>query len=191
MFLVQNTTTKEVFAMKVLKKFKMLQDNSLESTLVESYVLLKCDHPFMIKMRYMFLDEQRIYFLMQFVRGGDLINYMDPTEPFKEDVARFYAFQIALAFGHMHSKQVVHRDLKPENILLNEDGYISLTDFGIAKKIEGGEEAKTRVGTPDYMAPEILNDKGHSFPVDWWALGIFTYDMMMGAPPFSSISNQP
>ena len=86
--------------------------------------------------------------------------------------------------GVLHSKNIVYRDLKPENVLMQEDGYLSLTDFGLAKFIEGGEVAKSFVGTPEYLAPEIIGEKGHTFGVDWWTLGIFTYEMVIGFPPF-------
>lgn len=89
-----------------------------------------------------------------------------------------------MALGHLHQKNIIYRDLKPENILMDEDGYVCLTDFGLAKVIEGNAQAYSFCGTPDYLAPEILVERGHSFPVDWWALGILTYEMIVGFPPF-------
>jgi len=89
-----------------------------------------------------------------------------------------------MALGHLHKQKIIYRDLKPENILMGEDGYICLTDFGLAKILEGNEMAQSFCGTPEYLAPEILNEVGHTFPVDWWALGILTYEMIVGFPPF-------
>jgi len=89
-----------------------------------------------------------------------------------------------MALGHLHKQKIIYRDLKPENILMGEDGYICLTDFGLAKILEGNEQAYSFCGTPEYLAPEILEEKGHAFPVDWWALGILTYEMIVGFPPF-------
>lgn len=103
---------------------------------------------------------------------------------FPEKRAKFYAMTVAVALGHLHKKKIIYRDLKPENILMDEDGYICLTDFGLAKILEQNEQAFSFCGTPEYLAPEILEQVGHSFPVDWWALGILTYEMIVGFPPF-------
>ena len=121
---------------------------------------------------------------MRFVRGGELFMHLRQVTRFPEERARFYAIQVAMALGHLHTKNIIYRDLKPENILMDEDGYICLTDFGLAKVLEGNAQAFSFCGTPDYLAPEILVERGHSFPVDWWALGILTYEMIVGFPPF-------
>ena len=91
---------------------------------------------------------------------------------------------VAMALGHLHENKIMYRDLKPENILMEADGYVCLTDFGLAKNLEGNAQAYSFIGCPAYLAPEILNEKGHSFPVDWWTLGIVTYEMIVGFPPF-------
>ena len=110
---------------------------------------------------------------------------------FPEQRAKFYAMTVALALGHLHTKNIIYRDLKPENILMEEDGYICLTDFGLAKILDQNEQAYSFCGTPEYLAPEILEERGHAFPVDWWALGILTYEMIVGFPPFyTGSSNQ-
>lgn len=111
---------------------------------------------------------------------------------FSEDRAKFYCITVAIGLGHLHSKKIIYRDLKPENILMDEDGYVCLTDFGLAKILDGNEQAYSFCGTPEYLAPEILEEKGHAFPVDWWALGILTYEMIVGFPPFytGSANNQ-
>jgi len=126
---------------------------------------------------------------MRFVRGGELFMHLRAAQRFEEVRAKFYSIQVALAIGHLHDKHIIYRDLKPENILMDENGYICLTDFGLAKVLEGNAQAFSFCGTPDYLAPEILNEKGHSFPVDWWALGILTYEMIVGFPPFYTGNN--
>lgn len=109
---------------------------------------------------------------------------------FEESRAKFYAAQVAIAIGYLHKQHIIYRDLKPENILMDEDGYICLTDFGLAKIInEENKMAYSFCGTPEYLAPEILNETGHAFPVDWWALGILTYEMIVGFPPFYTGAN--
>jgi serum/glucocorticoid-regulated kinase 2 len=127
---------------------------------------------------------QKDIFLMKFVRGGELFSHLRQVSRFPEDRAKFYAVQVAMALGHLHTKKIIYRDLKPENILMDEDGYVCLTDFGLAKVLEGNAQAYSFCGTPDYLAPEILVERGHSFPVDWWALGVLTYEMIVGFPPF-------
>ena len=121
---------------------------------------------------------------MRFVRGGELFMHLRQVTRFPEERARFYSIQVAMALGHLHKKNIIYRDLKPENILMDQNGYVCLTDFGLAKVIEGNQQAFSFCGTPDYLAPEILVERGHSFPVDWWALGILTYEMIVGFPPF-------
>lgn len=147
------------------------------------------DHPFLVGMNFVFQTESKIFFVMRFVRGGELFSYLRKCSRFDEDKAKFYAMQVALAIGYLHSKKIIYRDLKPENILMDENGYLALTDFGLAKVLQDGQQANTFCGTPDYLAPEILSDSGHSFPVDWWAIGILTYEMIVGCPPFFTQSN--
>ena len=129
---------------------------------------------------------------MKFVRGGELFMHLRKARNFSEARAKFYCITVAIGLGHLHSKKIIYRDLKPENILMDEDGYICLTDFGLAKILDGNEQAYSFCGTPEYLAPEILEEKGHAFPVDWWALGILTYEMIVGFPPFytGSANNQ-
>lgn len=121
---------------------------------------------------------------MRFVRGGELFMHLRRAKNFNEKTAKFYALTVAVGLGHLHSKKIIYRDLKPENILMDEDGYVCLTDFGLAKILEKNEQAFSFCGTPEYLAPEVISESGHSFPVDWWALGILTYEMIVGFPPF-------
>ena len=183
-FLVQKIQDGKVYAMKSLRKDVIIDYDQIESTLLEKKILLEADHPFLVGMEYVFQTDQKIFFVMKFVRGGELFMHLRKARNFTEARAKFYCLTVAIGLGHLHSKKIIYRDLKPENILMDEDGYICLTDFGLAKILDGNEQAYSFCGTPEYLAPEILEEKGHAFPVDWWALGILTYEMIVGFPPF-------
>lgn len=170
--------------MKSLRKDVIIDYDQIESTLLEKKILLEADHSFLVGMEYVFQTDTKIFFVMRFVRGGELFMHLRKSRNFKEKRAKFYSMIVATALGHLHSKNIIYRDLKPENILMEEDGYICLTDFGLAKILDQNEQAYSFCGTPEYLAPEILEEKGHAFPVDWWALGILTYEMIVGFPPF-------
>ena len=121
---------------------------------------------------YVFQNEFRIYFLMQFVQGGELYKHLTDARLFTEERARFYALQVALALGCLHEQSILYRDLKPENILLERNGYVYLADFGLAKIVASNEHARSFCGTAEYLAPEMVNAQGHNHGVDWWALGV-------------------
>ena len=122
---------------------------------------------------------------MQFIQGGELFKHLSEQKRFSEDKTKFYAAQIALALGYLHESNIIYRDLKPENILLNDDGYIMLADFGLAKIMQqDGEEPNSFCGTPEYLSPEMIVGSGHDKTLDWWALGILIYEMIIGIPPF-------
>jgi len=118
------------------------------------------------------------------MRGGELFQHLKKERRFPEERVKFYGAQIALGLGHLHSKKIIYRDMKPENVLMDEDGYISLTDFGMAKVIKPDVMANSFCGTPEYLAPEIIIGEGHATEVDWWGLGILMYELMIGIPPF-------
>eukprot|EP00920_Eleutheroschizon_duboscqi_P012278 GHVT01029365.1.p1 GENE.GHVT01029365.1~~GHVT01029365.1.p1 ORF type:complete len:246 (+),score=38.71 GHVT01029365.1:1110-1847(+) len=129
-----------------------------------------------------FKDECYLYLVLEFVVGGEFFTHLRRARRFDDATSKFYAAQVALMFEYLHSKQIVYRDLKPENLLLDSSGYLKLTDFGFAKTIEF--RTYTLCGTPEYIAPEVLLNKGHGKPVDWWTLGILIFEMVVGYPPF-------
>ena len=169
----------------------MLEHKQIESTLIEKKILETLKHPFLVRTEYVITTQHKVFFIMDLCRGGQLYNLMQrsPKSCFDEHRVRFYIAQIALALGYLHKHNIVYRDLKPENILMNEDGYIKLTDFGLAKYLKKGERAKSFCGTRDYMSPEMIEPKrenGHSYALDWWTLGVLTYELIIGFPPFVS-----
>ncbi|SBS84160.1 cAMP-dependent protein kinase catalytic subunit (PKAc), partial [Plasmodium malariae] len=134
-----------------------------------------------------FKDESYLYLVLEFVIGGEFFTFLRRNKRFPNDVGCFYAAQIVLIFEYLQSLNIVYRDLKPENLLLDKDGFIKMTDFGFAKVVD--TRTYTLCGTPEYIAPEILLNIGHGKAADWWTLGIFIYEILVGCPPF--YANEP
>lgn len=184
-FLVQVKATGKLYAMKRIRKDILIEKGQIENTYNERDILLKTDHPFLLGMDYVFQNDFRIYFFLEFIRGGNMYQNLFKVKRFTEDQTKFYAAQLVLAIGVLHKHKIVHRDLKPENVLLQEDGYIKLADFGLAKFLTGpSQSTATFCGTPEYLAPEIIKSNSHSYGVDWWTLGVLTYELVTGRPPF-------
>lgn len=176
-----------IYAMKILKKKAIIQRNQLEHTKAERKILEALHHPFLMTLRYAFQTETKLYFVLDYYTGGELFFHLKKRRRFKELEARLMVAEVGMALGHLHSLDVIYRDLKPENILLDHTGHICLTDFGLSKDLgPENEEARTFCGTPEYLAPEIVLNKGHGKAVDWWSLGILLYELTVGIPPFYS-----
>lgn len=142
-YLVEKKSDKKVYAMKSIRKDIMIENDQIESAKMEKKILLNNKHPFLVKMSYVFQTEQKVYFVMNFIRGGELFTHLNNEKRFSEDKARFYAIQIMLSIGYLHKQDILYRDIKPENILMGEDGYLFLADFGLAKIVKKGELATT------------------------------------------------
>lgn len=180
----------KMFAVKVIKKSGLIDEESLEHVLSENRVLQTMDHPFLVKLHASFQSEDRLYFVMEYVRGGELFFHIGREKKFPENRARFYCAEILCALAYLHSKGIVYRDLKLENLLLDENGHIKITDFGLCKEnISQENTTSTFCGTPEYLAPEILEEESYGKSVDWWALGVVLYEMLVGRPPFGPTSN--
>ncbi|KAM7383507.1 hypothetical protein PAMP_003153 [Pampus punctatissimus] len=176
--------------MKVLPKQMIVQRKEQRHVMVERNVLMKgLQHPFLVGLHFSFQTPNMLYFVLDFVNGGELFYHLQREGSFPEPRAAFYAAEMAMALGYLHSLNIVYRDLKPENILLDSEGHVMLTDFGLCKEgVAIGGVMHTFCGTPEYLAPEVLQGHPYSPAVDWWGFGSVLFEMLYGLPPFYSHS---
>ena len=181
--IAKNKKTQEYVAIKIMKKMEIIKSKQADHIANEIKILSMIEHPFVIKFGGFTQDEKNLYLDLELINGGELFTYLRGVGRFPIDQARMYIAEIISIFDYLHSKNIIYRDLKPENILIHKSGYLKLTDFGFAKIVEG--RTYTLCGTPEYLAPEIILNKGHGKPVDWWTCGILLYEMIAGIDPFS------
>ena len=173
--------SKKVYAMKLLKK-KGFSRKDIENAMTEQRILMKSDNPFIVKLHSSFQDESNLYYCLEYIPGGELFKILKAFKKFTKDQTRLYAAEVILAIEYLHNDiKTIYRDLKPENILVNYDGHIKLTDFGLSKMSLQGTSF---CGTPYYLAPEIILNKGHGKEVDFWTFGCLIFEMLTGYPPF-------
>uniref|UniRef100_A0A7N0V4L3 non-specific serine/threonine protein kinase n=1 Tax=Kalanchoe fedtschenkoi TaxID=63787 RepID=A0A7N0V4L3_KALFE len=214
-FLARKRATGDLFAIKVLKKADMIRKNAVESILAERNILISVRNPFVVRFYYSFTCRENLYLVMEYLNGGDLYSLLKNLGCLDEDMARIYISEIVLALEYLHSMNVIHRDLKPDNLLIGSDGHIKLTDFGLStvglinstddlsslrnsdfmsdedtmsqeSPKKDGREKHSIVGTPDYLAPEILLGMGHGATADWWSVGVILFELLVGLPPFNA-----
>ncbi|CAN6891998.1 hypothetical protein Bca4012_092329 [Brassica carinata] len=213
-FLARKRTTGDFFAIKVLKKLDMIRKNDFERILEERNILITVRYPFVVRFFYSFTCSDNLYLVMEYLNGGDLYSLLQKVGCLDDDIARIYIAELVLALEYLHSLNIVHRDIKPDNLLIAHDGHIKLTDFGLSKiglinntiDLSGPEsdasprkssrhfqkskeEERIRhsaVGTPDYLAPEILLGTEHGYAADWWSVGIILFELITGIPPFTA-----
>eukprot|EP01084_Bolivina_argentea_P150090 262108_1 len=174
--IVLDPYTNNLYALKVSKK------TECSKLIAERKMLEKLDNPFIVKLYKTFTDSCNIFTVFDGGFGTDLFSLLRANKCFNEKTARFYAACVIEAFVYLHSKNIIYRYLKPESIILEKNGYIKLKDFVLAKQVTN--KTYTLCGTPDYLAPEIVQGQGHDKGVDWWTLGIFIYEMLASYPPF-------
>ena len=175
--------TNELFALKEMSKVKIIDRRSEISIMSERNLLSTLHHPFLVNMYFAFQDFYNLYLVMDLLNGGDLRFHIAHKKTFNENQTKFIIANMLLALEYIHSKNIIHRDIKPENLVLESNGYVRVTDFGVAKINEEDNSSETS-GTPGYMAPEVILVQNHSFPSDFFALGVIGYEFMLGRRPY-------
>ncbi|XP_020571518.1 probable serine/threonine protein kinase IRE4 [Phalaenopsis equestris] len=202
----------ELYVVLVLKKLAMIRKNDVERIVAERNILITVRNPFVVRFYYSFTCRENLYLVMEYLNGGDLYSLLRKVGCLDEDIVRIYIAELVLALDYLHSLGIIHRDLKPDNILIANDGHIKLTDFGMSKiglinsaihmsttisgpapldssesTQQGRRESQgSAVGTPDYLAPEILLGAGHDYAADWWSVGVILFELITGIPPFTA-----
>lgn len=188
-FMVEEKTTGRTFAMKVLKKGAISDERGKERVLTERDIIMNIRHPYIVTLHYSFQTTTKLFFILDFLNGGDLYTHIMNYGKFKENRAKFYAAELILAIDHLHQNGIVYRDLKPQNIMLDNEGHIKLTDFGLSKANFVDSQNNTICGTIKYIAPETISGNKYNHTVDWWSLGIILYRMLTGKLPYPTNKN--
>jgi serine/threonine protein kinase len=182
--LVSWNGTGDLYALKTVHKMRLVQSQKVHTILAERNIMSHCNHPFIVPLLFAFQSATKFYLGLEYIPGGELLTVIRRQVTLPIDQVRLYVAEIALALRHLHSIGIVYRDLKPENVLIAADGHLKLTDFGLAKDLSRLRLTSSFCGTADFMAPEIIEKQEYAFSVDWWAVGILTYEMLFGQTPF-------
>ena len=182
--LCQNIDTGELYAIKSIHKDRLAEQGKAQTVMAERNIMMMAHFPFIVNLCFAFQTPSKFYLGLEYAPGGELFYYMDSVGSVVLDDARLYIAEIGLAISYLHSLGIIYRDLKPENILFDADGHIKLTDFGLSKSLVDSQETTTFCGTSEYLAPEVIMQKPYSYGIDEWALGILSYEMILGSTPF-------
>ena len=181
---VKHKETNNHYALKEMSKLKIIDKKSIKSIKSELELLSSMESPYIVNMHFAFQDKENLYLVMDFLSGGDLRFHISRHKKFSEEQTRFFICCVILSLEYIHSNNIIHRDIKPENLVLEKNGYLRVTDFGIAKKIGLNPHSETS-GTPGYMAPEVMKSLNHSFCADFFAVGVMGYEFMKGERPYN------
>ncbi|TPX64063.1 hypothetical protein SpCBS45565_g06148 [Spizellomyces sp. 'palustris'] len=192
--LATEKATQQLYAIKALKKEFIIQNDDVKSTKLEKRIFQAASaahHPYLVNLHSCFQTDTRVYFVMEYVSGGDLMAHIQEKKRFSQARAKFYACEVLLALEYFHKNNIIYRDLKLDNILMAPDGHIKVADYGICKEnMPYGQTTRTFCGTPDYMAPEVLMSNRYGRAVDWWSFGVLIYVMLVGRYPFHGEDEQ-
>lgn len=173
------------FALKQMKKSQIVETRQQQHIMSEKEIMGEANCDFIVKLYKTFKDKKYLYMLMESCLGGELWTILRDKGNFDDATTRFYTACVVEAFDYLHSRNIIYRDLKPENLLLSTSGYVKLVDFGFAKKLIGGRKTWTFCGTPEYVAPEVILNRGHDISADYWSLGVLMFELLTGTPPFT------
>ncbi|XP_058062957.1 cGMP-dependent protein kinase, isozyme 2 forms cD4/T1/T3A/T3B isoform X1 [Anopheles bellator] len=173
------------FALKQMKKAQIVETRQQQHIMSEKEIMSEANSDFIVKLYKTFKDRKYLYMLMESCLGGELWTILRDRGHFDDGTTRFYTACVVEAFDYLHSRNIIYRDLKPENLLLDVSGYVKLVDFGFAKKLQSGRKTWTFCGTPEYVAPEVILNRGHDISADYWSLGVLMFELLTGTPPFT------
>lgn len=183
--MIAGDAKKRSYALKQMKKNQIVETRQQQHIMSEKEIMEESDSPFIVKLFKTFKDRKYLYMLMESCLGGELWTILRDRGNFDDSTSRFYTSCVVEAFDYLHSRGIIYRDLKPENLLLDAQGYVKLVDFGFAKKLQVGRKTWTFCGTPEYVAPEVILNKGHDISADYWSLGVLMFELLTGTPPFT------
>ncbi|XP_028158317.1 cGMP-dependent protein kinase, isozyme 2 forms cD4/T1/T3A/T3B-like isoform X4 [Ostrinia furnacalis] len=181
---IQNDSSRS-FALKQMKKAQIVETRQQQHIMSEKEIMSEMNCEFIVKLFKTFKDRKYLYMLMETCLGGELWTILRDRGQFDDATTRFYTACVVEAFHYLHSRNIIYRDLKPENLLLDSKGYVKLVDFGFSKKLQASRKTWTFCGTPEYVAPEVIMNRGHDISADYWSLGVLMFELLTGSPPFT------